>query len=1426
MRAVVVGIGRFAAAGAGEMPVGARAWADLPFVDEVVPPVVAALNRLGYATDVHKDIGAGALRAAIGTALGSARLMYVAAHGDVATANPHRVDVVPADGCVGVGTNAAQWVDDAQTLGVPTLFLFDLCRAGRAASLPHMVHGSDTPANAWVIAASGGGEDAYDGRFSIALAEVFEEVARTGLDTDPARTHVPFSKVARRVRQRVERMPGMVQTVQSTAMVLAEEEPDLPFFPHPGHDPKAVRLGGVEPALRMFLDPSDALHFTDKAGLRFTGRRSQLRVLAPWLDDVTTGGLRVVTGNPGIGKSALLGALACAAHPELVAVAGHVRERLDARDAAGCPSVNDRLAAMHARGRTSAQVFASAARQLHVDPGPDALVDATVFIGLLPVAGEVPVLIVDALDEASDPAGLCADLARLAQAARADGTRAVRLLVGTRPWPMFDALLDRAAETGGLMDLDAADPDEVREDLADHLGARLADTRTYGPPRMRAVRQRLARAIADRLSPRSVRGTEWGAFLVAEIFTRHLAQVGAPEDLDAADALGRSAPGTLPEVLERDLALRPEGPAIHAVLSALALAQGEGMPLEVALPLAGLFADVDAERARALLPDALFYLRATPDHDGTLLYRLFHQALVDHLTGQPTTDTTAPTRGDVLDHLLATHTTHDGNTRAWDTAPPYLLRYALAHAESADRLDELLTDTEYLVHGDPSALTEAFPRAATHEALVARAVYRASIGTHRYTDPATRRRLLTTDAARHPAALLVRAFTDMTEPGVWTAVAVTGGIPNLELRDTMRGHDGVVIAVACTTLDGKPIAVTGAEDETVRVWDLSTGTPLGEPLTGHDEAVMAVACTTLDGKPVAVTGAEDGTVRVWDLSTGTPLGEPLTGHDEAVMAVACTTLDGKPIAISASADETVRVWDLTTGTPRGEPLTGHDDTVTAVACTTLHGKPVAVTGTDDGTVRVWDMDTGTPLGKPLTGHDHSVYEVACTTLDGKPIAISASADETVRVWDLTTGTPRGEPLTGHDEAVMAVACTTLDGKPVAVTGAEDGTVRVWDLATGTPRGKPLTGHDDTVTAVACTTLHGKPVAVTGAADSTVRVWDLTTGTPLAEPLTGHDDTVTAVACTTLDGKPVAVTGADDGTVRVWDMDTGTPLCEPLTGHTGPVHAVACAVLDGKPVAVTGAEDGTVRVWDLATFAPLGEPLAVDDQAVYAVAYTTLDEIPVAVAGYEDGIVGIWDLSTGTPLAALIGHTGLVYAVVCATLDGKPVAITGAADGTVRVWDMNTSSPLGEPLTHRVDMVTAVACAVLDGRPVAVTGAEDGIVVLWDLSTGTPLAEHPTEHAGPIYAVACTTLDGKPVAVTRSDDEIVGVWDLTTGECMDRIFTPDVCRAFDWGPDGHLCVAFEREIALLRHKRHHTNERPVHADTADHRTTPTRRTPDS
>lgn len=114
---------------------------------------------------------------------------------------------------------------------------------------------------------------------------------------------------------------------------------------------------------------------------------------------------------------------------------------------------------------------------------------------------------------------------------------------------MFVALLDPAEVTGGLVDSDDADPDEVCDDPAARLGAGLSDLPAYAPPGRRTFRERLAGATAVRLVPDTNGRREWRAFPVAEILCRHLEHRPAPETPETAGELGRSAPTTPPDVL-------------------------------------------------------------------------------------------------------------------------------------------------------------------------------------------------------------------------------------------------------------------------------------------------------------------------------------------------------------------------------------------------------------------------------------------------------------------------------------------------------------------------------------------------------------------------------------------------------------------------------------------------------------------------------------------------------------------------------------------------------------------------------------------------------------------------------------------------------------------------------------------------------------
>jgi hypothetical protein len=139
----------------------------------------------------------------------------------------------------------------------------------------------------------------------------------------------------------------------------------------------------------------------------------------------------------------------------------------------------------------------------------------------------------------------------------------------------------------------------------------------------------------------------------------------------------------------------------------------------------------------------------------------------------------------------------------------------------------------------------------------------------------------------------------------------------------LKGHAGRVNGVAVSS-NGK-LALSGGQDRTVRLWDVSTGTELRR--AEHDGPVEAVAISA-DGRS-GLSGARDTTVRLWDFRGDHPVGmRRLDGHTGAVFAVAYASDDH--LALSAGADRTIRVWNIAAGRADGPPLV-HDSAVVAIA---------------------------------------------------------------------------------------------------------------------------------------------------------------------------------------------------------------------------------------------------------------------------------------------------------------------------------------------------------------------------------------------------------------------------------------------------------------------------------------------------------------
>jgi WD40 repeat protein len=298
-------------------------------------------------------------------------------------------------------------------------------------------------------------------------------------------------------------------------------------------------------------------------------------------------------------------------------------------------------------------------------------------------------------------------------------------------------------------------------------------------------------------------------------------------------------------------------------------------------------------------------------------------------------------------------------------------------------------------------------------------------------------------------------------------------------------HGGPVHAVAWSP-DGKH-ALTGSEDQTAILWDLTKPKkPVPIKTLKDPGAVLAVAWSA-DGKWIA-TGCKDRTNfkngYLWDV---TQVAQPVfkhafmhKGHAE-VTSVAFSP-DSKRI-LTAFRDEGVQLWDVITGKPldRFTDKKNGMGLVISVAFLFSAGGDFVLAGSQDTKAYLWSTagPVNTPHNRYMGHHSKEIRAVACSPANDT--VLTGSADKLAILWKPAGGFIH--KFVGHTDAVNAVAYSPPDGK-FTLTGSNDKTARIWDTATR----KELRSlsHPGAVHAVAFRR-DGKLI-LTGCADKKAYLW--------------------------------------------------------------------------------------------------------------------------------------------------------------------------------------------------------------------------------------------------------------------------------------------------------------------------------------------------
>ena len=1161
-------------------------------------------------------------------------------------------------------------------------------------------------------------------------------------------------------------------------------------------------------------------------GRYFTGRTKLLRELTGWLgQDVPDRAVRVVTGPAGSGKSALLAWLCAVSDPQLRAeiIAAHSGALADS---APVPAAGQVKAAIWARGMDTSEAAAALAGTLALPVEAGAAVsEVLAAAGDLDLAERTGLVVaVDALDEAKTPREIVRRM--LVPLARDLG---IKVLSGTRPGRDGELL---AAFGGRAVTYWLDSPAWFdHQDLADYAAACLrVGSNPAVPSGYRGkpdARRQVAEAIADAAGSN---------FLVAGLAAR----ARADEPVIETSVIGwqnrQRFPVEVGEAFGDYLSRFGEDETrAQDLLRALAYAEGAGLPADElwAEMASGLAAPhhYSCNDLAWLLDSAAGYLVESGDEHGQPVYRLFHQALIEHL--RPEDRETQRQR--VLTTVLI-RAVPSGNTAPdWAHAFSYIRRHLAAHAAAAGELDALLEDPAFLVATEPVGLLRVLDTANSPRSRDAAWIYRFAADRLRTPDLGERAAYLQLAAGKAGHRAIALKFGEIIPSSQWATHVLYWRRPG---RYTALGSiDLAHVSALAVTVQEDVLIVGGLNDGTVALWRVSDDVLAlaGDPRRGHDCKIQAVAVGQANSQAIAVTGGTDGTVALWRVSddglvlAGAP--QRHAGWLGGVRAVAIGQAGSQTVAVTGGDDGTVALWRVSDDglVLADDPQQGHG--VLALSAVAV-GQAAVVTGGRDGTVALWRVtDDGLVLAGDLQrGHNDGRLQVAVGQVGGQAVAVTGGADGTVALWRMgddglmLVSDPQ---LHGGDERVWAVGV----GQAVAVTGGIDGTVALWRMGDDglVLAGDPQGGHSGPVWAVAVGQVGGQTVAITVGTDRTVALWRLseTWLTPSDDPQhdIGRAFGGTAVAVGQVGGQTVAVTGRADGTVALWRIgDDGLVLAgDPQRGHSANIWAVAVGQVGGQAVAVSSGNDGMVALWRIGNdgLVLVGDPQAGhgDMLGVRAVAVGQVGGQAVAVTGGDDGMVALWRIGddgltlVGDPQP---GHGDDVLALAVGQVGGQAVAVTGGSDGSLALWRIGNDglTLVGDPRPGFDEAVWEVGIEQVGGQAVAVTGWSDGSLALWRIGDdGLTLVGDPQRGNGRamgVRALAVGQVGGQAVALTGGWDSALQLWLQRDGELVKAptalipvgspladmaLLPPD--KVLTWCDDGVLLVTIPMLSTVAR-----------------------------
>ncbi|BBM86722.1 serine/threonine-protein kinase [Candidatus Uabimicrobium amorphum] len=550
--------------------------------------------------------------------------------------------------------------------------------------------------------------------------------------------------------------------------------------------------------------------------------------------------------------------------------------------------------------------------------------------------------------------------------------------------------------------------------------------------------------------------------------------------------------------------------------------------------------------------------------------------------------------------------------------------------------------------------------------------------------------------------------------------------------------------------DGKYL-FSGAEDNTLRMWDVQTGKQL-RIFDGHSQGVTAVLF--IDDKHL-ISASRDKTIRIWDIQEKQATGV-LEGHSAEVTGLAyennrlvstdknksiriwnlqqkklirvfeqhefaITTLATMGDAIAVNQQNDIYLWNMRSGKRR--ILKGHEKPITKLIRINEH---TIASASQDHSIRIWNKDSDSVV---LQGHKDIVNDI--DYLSNHQQIVSLSADKTICFWDIQTQ----KLLRTLPTKTFSLIKVNPNGRTfVSVGKGTHQKIQLWS----TSLKESITRSDYQIGSVEQVTFSPNGKIIATSSGHTICIWDRTSG----EKMTTFTNEK-RVRTLKFDPRGRYLISSSGQNLCLWDIKTGEKQQE-LSGKQGIILSVDCS-RDGETI-VACSITGHCGIWNLQN---PKEYKKITAHSAAVIGVELLSKNVFATASYDKKIK-VWDIHKEKPLRVLKGHTNLIYGLSYNRKRG--ILASAAIDRTIRIWNPKTGK---EIKTLFIDKMASDIDFSPSGKNIAFgCYGYDNSIKVYDVDLGKKI--HTFEgHQEEVHSVRYSE-DGKMLA-SCSGDHTLRLW---------------------------------------------------------------------